>query len=214
MHSGHSVRARRLTVPFTGTAGIYCLTSGKTHSSGQLRLRKSAAAVLHFPGFPSLNQSHTVNAAPQSTHVVVSLDADRRIVVRIGDETRIGDSYYLGIDRESPDHNCSPAVGLRRLLQAWIRELSSDNGDLIYLPFDFSDEYTRWLACQKIADQILVVFGWAEVEGWAISPSDFSQFARAVPEFNPDEPLHVQQFYLPRFLSQLRQSLANCPHDP
>ncbi len=152
-------------------------------------------------------------SAPQSQIVMVHLDAENHIVVQAGEVSKLGNSYYLGLDPSSPDHNCSPKVGLKRMLTAWIRELSSDEGDLIYLPFDFSDEYTRWLACQKISDQVLIVFGWAEVEGWAISPSDFSQYAHAVPGFSPDEPLLVQQFYLPRFLAQLRRSAATIQTD-
>lgn len=159
---------------------------------------------------PEDSRSPASPAPAGSGNVSVTLDADNRIVVQIGEECRIGDSYYLSIDPQEPEHDPSPTAGLRTLLLSWIRELSSSDGDLIYLPFDFSDEYTRWLACQKIADQVLVVCGWAQVEGWAIRPANFREYVHAVPNFRPDEPLLVQQFYLPRFLSQLRRSAARC----
>lgn len=145
--------------------------------------------------------------------ISVELDGNNHIVVHVGNECRIGNSYYLGLAPECQDHNCSISTGLRRMLLAWIRELESACNDLIYLPFDFSDETTRWLACQKIGSQLHVVFGWADVEGWAITPSDFSGFARSLPGFTPDEPLNVQEFYLPRFLSQIRRSAACCDPD-
>lgn len=139
--------------------------------------------------------------------VTIRLDDDSRIALRIGTESRDGDSYYLGLNTHSPDHNCSAQTGLIRLLTAWIRSLCElKDGGLIYLPFDFSDEYTRWLACQRVSQEIMVVFGWAAVEGWAISPSDFSEYLYQVPEFSPDEPLEVQSFYLPWFISQIRRS--------
>ena len=97
------------------------------------------------------------------------------------------------------------------MLGAWLQALlAAADGELIYLPFDFSDEYTRWIACQRDGDQLLVVFGWAEVEGWAISPSDFSEYQKDLPGFSPDEPLTVQSFYRPWFISQIRRSIACC----
>jgi hypothetical protein len=144
-------------------------------------------------------------------NVAVQLGADNRIVVRFGSEYRPGDSYYLGIDPRSPDHDCTPQTGLQRMLGAWLQALlAAADGELIYLPFDFSDEYTRWIACQRDGDQLLVVFGWAEVEGWAISPSDFSEYQKDLPGFSPDEPLTVQSFYRPWFISQIRRSIACC----
>lgn len=145
-----------------------------------------------------------------SRNVSVELDRDNRIVVAVGDECRFGDGCYFGISPDDPDHGAPLQIGLRRLLLQWIQVLSTPEDALLYLPFDFSDEFTRWLACQKIGDQLLVVFGWAPIEGWAFTPSDFSQFVDGVPGFRPDEPLVVQQFYLPRFISLVRHSAACC----
>lgn len=125
--------------------------------------------------------------------------------VRIGDEVRTGDLYYLGIDPRNQDHECSAETGLRRLIAGWIEAVASfETGRLFYLPFDFSDEFTRWLACEKKGSEITVVFGWAEVEGWSFSPSDFEEVACSMNDFRADEPVNPQTFYLPRFLSNLR----------
>ena len=129
--------------------------------------------------------------------------------VRIGDETRSGDLYYLGIDPRNKDHNCSSDVGLMRLIDGWIETIvANESGRIFYLPFDFSDEFTRWLACEKSGSAITVVFGWAEVEGWSFSPSDFSEHSRDLTDFRADEPVNPQTFYTPRLLSSLRRSKA------
>lgn len=129
--------------------------------------------------------------------------------VQIGEETRTGDLYYLGIDPRNKDHNCSTDVGLTRLIDGWIETILANEGKRIfYLPFDFSDEFTRWLACEKNGNKITIVFGWAEVEGWSFSPSEFSEHSRDLKNFQPDEPTNPQTFYLPRLLSDLRRAKA------
>lgn len=139
------------------------------------------------------------------------LDAEQ-LLVTIGEERRVGHLYYLGLDPESRHEECSVASGLRRLIETWIEVvLEAKPGALFYLPFDFSDEFTRWVACQKSQYTIDCVFGWAPVEGWAFSPADFRQYAAELQDFQPDEPVHPQTVYLPRFLSGLRQSCSNLP---
>ena len=92
---------------------------------------------------------------------------------------------------------------------SWIQILGeADDGELVYLPFDFADEYTKWIACQILGNEVSMVFGWAPVEGWSISPPEITALSRQVTSFNPSEPLTIQVFYRPRVLSLLRRSLA------
>jgi len=145
-----------------------------------------------------------------SIHIAdIRITDGKQFEVRIGQETRNGDLYYLGIDPRNKDHNCSTDIGLMRLIDGWIETLITNEGKRIfYLPFDFSDEFTRWLACEKNGNKITVVFGWAEVEGWSFSPSEFSEHSRDLKKFQPDEPTNPQTFYLPRLLSDLRRARA------
>lgn len=140
----------------------------------------------------------------------VQLTSDDEFLLRLGEETRPGTLYYLGIDPQSAEHDCPPKEGLRRLLTSWLDELIKSRSltGPCYLPFDFGDESTQWLACEVSGNMVHAVFGWAEVEGWAISPSDISQHARHLPGFTPAEPAFVQSFYLPRLLSDLRRLIA------
>jgi len=135
-------------------------------------------------------------------------------VICLGEETRTGALYYLGIDPRTSDHDCPPAEGLRRLFRGWldllVQHRRSGTGPC-YLPFDFADESTQWLACEISDNDIHAVFGWAPVEGWSISPSDLSPHARHLPEFAPNEPAFVQSFYLPRLLSDLRRVIGAMP---
>ena len=142
-------------------------------------------------------------------NVSVSLNADNQIEVHVGSESRAGESYYLGLHPNSENDDFRPVKGTIQLVGEWIRLLSDlKDGQQLFLPFDFSDEYTRWLTMLREGRDVTVVFGWATVEGWSISPKDLSQYAHSLPNFMPDEPLHTQTFYLPNVLSNLRHSLA------
>ncbi len=142
-------------------------------------------------------------------NVSVSLNADNQIEVHVGSESRAGESYYLGLHPNSENDDFRPVIGTMQLVGEWIRLLSDlKDGQQLFLPFDFSDEYTRWLTMLREGRDVTVVFGWATVEGWSISPQDLSQYAHSLPNFMPDEPLHTQTFYLPNVLSNLRHSLA------
>lgn len=139
--------------------------------------------------------------------VDISITNGEQFRVQVGEEVRTGDLYYLGIDPRNKDHECSSDVGLMRLIDGWIETIITNDGNCtFYLPFDFSDEFTRWLACEKSDSEIMVVCGWADVEGWSFSPSEFSEQSRDLNGFRPDEPVNPQTFYTPRFLSDLRRS--------
>lgn len=142
-------------------------------------------------------------------NVSVRLNADNQITVEVGTESRAGESYYLGLQANSCNLEFRPVEGTKQLLAEWIRLLTNlPSGQQLFLPFDFSDEYTRWLTFHREGREVTIVFGWATVEGWSISPRDLSDYAYGLPGFRPDDPLHPQTFYLPRVLSDLRHSLA------
>lgn len=147
--------------------------------------------------------------------LAVRLTADNQIEVTVGTESRTGETYYLGmnintLDAPEVDEELSerPIEGCIALVREWLRLLLElRDGQQVFLPFDFSDEYTRWLTIRREGREATAVLGWSTVEGWAISPSNFEEHAHSLPEFSPDEPLHVQTFYMPQLLSNLRQSL-------
>lgn len=142
-------------------------------------------------------------------NVSVSLNADNQILVQVGTEHRTGESFYLGLQAGGKGPGGRPIEAIMQLVSEWIRLLIEMNdGEQLFLPFDFSDEYTRWLTVHRNRCEVTIVFGWAAVEGWSISTQDLNPYAHCLPGFRPDEPLHTQTFYLPHVLSNLRQSLA------
>jgi hypothetical protein len=97
------------------------------------------------------------------------------LVLRIGDSVWRCDSYYLLIDREIlPDDEDSSKVRvvLHTLLKSWRKAIEDlTDGTTVYLPYDFSDECSAWLACELVKAELLIRRGWADVEGWSIFPS-------------------------------------------
>ena len=142
-------------------------------------------------------------------NVFVSLNTDDQIEVQVGTEFRVGESYYLGLHTDSEDCATHPVEGTTQLVSEWIRLLTElKDGAQLFLPFDFSDEYTRWLTLHRDGRDVTIVFGWATIEGWSIPTKDLSLYAHGVPGFVPDEPLYTQTFYLPNVIGTLRESLA------
>jgi hypothetical protein len=78
---------------------------------------------------------------------------------------------------------------LRRLLQQWLSAVENvrDN-DTVYLPYDFSDQYTGWLSCFRSGILASICLGWDTVEGWSISPSAVGHYLTHLPGFRSDGP--------------------------
>jgi hypothetical protein len=112
------------------------------------------------------------------------------LVLRLGDREWRCDSYYLLLDNAMlPDREDAAKVRdvLRRLLDQWCLAVTkARDGETSYLPYDFSDEYTGWLQCRKDGSQLRVQPGWADVNGYAVLPSDVGELLRHVPSFRPD----------------------------
>lgn len=98
------------------------------------------------------------------------------LVLRIGDSVWRCDSYYLALDRglRADDEDASKVQAvLRTLLEKWRTAIEDlKDGSTAYLPYDFSDQCTAWLACELNNGELLIRHGWADVEGWSIMPSD------------------------------------------
>ena len=97
------------------------------------------------------------------------------LVLRFGGGRWTCDSYYLALDRKMlADREEADKVRaiLRRLLEQWLMAVEQlPDGGTAYFPYDFSDQYTAWLACERFGDEVSVSRGWASVEGWSFFPS-------------------------------------------
>ncbi|MFT6843646.1 MAG: hypothetical protein ACJASR_002430 [Psychroserpens sp.] len=94
------------------------------------------------------------------------------------------DTYYFQIKKE-PFENQDIKNGISELLDYWkkkIIDLKTENS--IYLPIDFSDEYT---GCFKLTinenDKIQMEYGFSRIEGYSISPSNPGEYYKSVKDF-------------------------------
>lgn len=104
------------------------------------------------------------------------------VVLLFGDERHVCDSYYLALDAqllpECEDVEKVRAV-LRRLLEQWLQAAEHlPDGGTIYLPYDFSDQCTGWLACTRTGDHVSLQRGFALVEGWSLIHSALGDLQR------------------------------------
>lgn len=111
------------------------------------------------------------------------------LILHVGQETWVCDSYYLLIDPNVPgDENASKVtVALKRLLEQWrdvVRALPE--GGVCFLPYDFSDEYTAWLRCEARGHELLVQRVWADVAGYSIWPSQIGGFLNELPRVHAE----------------------------
>ena len=114
------------------------------------------------------------------------------VVVRVGDQLYRSDSYYFGLDHRT-DEEADGERSMRQMLEGWRRDvLGCQPGQHVFLPHDFSDQYSGWIRVRaSSADALQLQAGWATIEGWAIPPSRYDDVLRerpsALEDFTPGE---------------------------
>ncbi len=132
------------------------------------------------------------------------------LVLRFAGEQWRCDSYFLLLDRgllpEREDAEKVRAV-LRRLLGQWLAAMEQlPDGGTAFLPYDFSDQYTGWLACCRIGDEVEVSRGWATVEGTSFFPSAAGDLFERPRGFRVDGP--TIRTRMSELLEALRESIV------
>jgi hypothetical protein len=115
------------------------------------------------------------------------------LVLRFSGQTKVCDTYYFALDPNFRPEDASPdkvKATLRMLLEQWLTAATDlPDGGTAFLPYDFSDQYTAWLCCQRNGNEIAVSLGWDEaVEGWSIFPSAIGEYLTQLPSFKVDGP--------------------------
>jgi hypothetical protein len=109
------------------------------------------------------------------------------LLLKLGAWRHVCDSYYVAID-ESLEAGADIASGLVRLLDQWLEQLERLPlvGRPVFLPFDFSDQFTGWLRVSSLSgSRVVVEAGWSAVEGWSFCPSDIADTADRLSDFEP-----------------------------
>jgi hypothetical protein len=126
--------------------------------------------------------------------------------------SRVADSYYLAIDpailpkQETPK---KALLVLTLLLEKWQEALQkAAQSQTIFLPYDFSDEYTGCLSCKIDGVLIEIVPGFSNREGWSIGPSNPSDYFFNITDFRPDAPKPIR-LSKADFLNRIQESIAD-----
>lgn len=132
------------------------------------------------------------------------------LVLRLAGQSFRCDSYYLALDSQlmpGQEDADKVRVVLRRLLEQWISAVEDiPDGGSVYLPYDFSDQHTGWLRCQRSGTHVDIYRGWAEIEGWSFSPSTVGEYLNEVPGFTPYDA--VVQVSLHELTEAIHDSIA------
>ena len=118
------------------------------------------------------------------------------MVFRLGDFEHVCDSYYYCFDHNYSDcykdddneERCAKTSRevIALLLDQWIEHIEQlEDGDCIYLPFDFSDQCTGCLRVRRNGEEYELTPGWSLIEGHAHFPSNIRKFVQAVGDFDP-----------------------------
>jgi hypothetical protein len=98
------------------------------------------------------------------------------LVLRVGTWIHRIDSYYFALKAEEIGPGSAAVVQvLQTLLSQWkerVRQLA--DGGVVYLPYDFSDQYIAWLRVQRSCSQLDVQVGWSSDFGHWFLTKDFS----------------------------------------
>jgi hypothetical protein len=107
-------------------------------------------------------------------------------------QTQVCDSYYFAIDRGMRPDEESPAkvkAVLHRLLEQWLTTVANlPEGGTAFLPYDFSDQGTGWLRCERAGNEIVMSQGWSKVPGHSVFPSTVGDYLSNLPDFHVDGP--------------------------
>lgn len=75
---------------------------------------------------------------------------------------------------------------LKRLLVQWLATVQRlALGEAAFLAYDFADQYTGLLRCQREKEMMSVCTGWSVWRDWLFSPSSLPVGLAVVPEFTP-----------------------------
>lgn len=92
------------------------------------------------------------------------------------------DTYYFALDNlfmREIETSTKVRLNLINLFEHWINSINNlKKDDIVYLPFDFSDQYIGCLRIEKIdIDNISLSYGYTtQYDGTSLSPSSFEDF--------------------------------------
>ena len=102
------------------------------------------------------------------------------------------DTYYFSFADEPLETIGDIKKAVSRLLQFWHNKISeSKNGEIIFLPIDFSDQYTGCLKVQNQDGQLVLTYGFSRREGYAVDPLNPENYYKEITDFEADSEKHL-----------------------
>lgn len=132
------------------------------------------------------------------------------LFLHVGNQVIECDSYYFALDRNiEPEKEDAGKVKtvIKALLNQWKIYVSrAESNEIIYLPFDFADEYTGCLKCEFQNDSVLLSVGYLQFEGWAFFPSDIITVVKSSTIFIRSKDL-VLELEKRDFLNKIKENI-------
>jgi len=99
-------------------------------------------------------------------------------------EDRAFDTYYFALAAEKTEEPDDIEKAVAQLIQFWIdKAMEMKNDEIIYLPIDFSDQYTGCLRVYKQGEQLVLTYGYSMVEGFSINPLNPEDYYKDITDF-------------------------------
>lgn len=117
------------------------------------------------------------------------------------------DTYYFGIFIEPIESFQDIRNAIAELINFWkTKILACEIGEVVYLPIDFSDQYTGCLKVEKLGEEIKLNYGYSLREGYSVNPISPEDYYKEIDDFKltSEETLIVSQN---RFTSDLEKNI-------
>ena len=121
------------------------------------------------------------------------------------------DTYYFALAIEPKDGIKEIKNAVAELIASWNKKQTEmENGQVIYLPIDFSEEYTGCLRVEKKND-LNLTYGFSRREGWSVDPINPTEYYESISDFDSesDKSLTVKQSEFEKCLTELTEKLKS-----
>lgn len=106
------------------------------------------------------------------------------------------DTYYFCLAVEPVETIDDIKNAVSQLIQFWHNKVSeSKNGETIFLPIDFSDQYTSCLKVQNQVGKLVLTYGFSRREGYAVDPLNPENYYKEITDFEADSEKHLTVDY-------------------
>jgi hypothetical protein len=97
------------------------------------------------------------------------------------------DTYYFGIAVEPLETINDIKMAVSQLIQFWLDKVSEvKNEETIFLPIDFSDQYTGCLKVQAQDELLVLAYGFSKREGYSVCSLNPENYYKQINDFEAD----------------------------